>query len=227
METPFIPVSDIFYPFTSYHGETSFDDLEEQEFEYFTENMIIPKDFEFCLDDYSFLEKMRKDCSDLFLKTWNKEFAKVFEKYGYKAIDSQWYTLREYNFKHDSLDSKFEFIGDHEKNKKTLEEELIYYMENLRKKSCDGYMSFEPSDLDDIELDDSCIFHAIVRKEKILGEVAETIRDLIQENFREIASEYYLEEVLKYLNNQDWYKDEKKRSDFLEYQRENQLSLIL
>ena len=206
METPFIPISDIFRPFTSYHGETSFDDIEEQEFEYRLDEIKPPEGFEYCLDDYSFLDDMRRECADLFLKTWKKEFEPAFKRYGYTAKTSQWYTPREYNFKHDSLDIIFDFDGFHEENKETLKPDITHYIEKVREKSRDGYTSFEPSELSSVEIDDSVIFYAIAKKEGLLDDLSEYFDDLLFEEFREIASEYYSEAVHKLLEGQPWYK---------------------
>jgi hypothetical protein len=206
MHTKFIAISDMFRPFTSYHGDTSFDWIEEQSLEFFLEGQTPPHDW--CLElDYSFLEEMRKECADVFLMNWKKCFEPKFEKYGYSAQDSQWYVPRAYNFEHDSLDLKFDFSGCHKDNIKALEKELVKYIESVREKSSDGYMSLEPDEIKNIDYGDYCIFWAIAEKEGIKKDLQEFFDDLIFEDFQEIAYSYYGEAIFKELKSQPFYKE--------------------
>lgn len=51
------------------------------------------------------------------------------------------------------------------------------YLQNVRKRSCDGYMSFEPRTLEEVEKDDYAFIRAMLKHEGIF--------DFIQENLLE------------------------------------------
>lgn len=212
METRFITFTDIFFPFTSYYGGvTDWDDIECSMFESILDEATargrVPADFVYILSDHDFLKDLRKSIAVQFRSDFEKQFAKCFAKYGYKITAVQWYQPRAYNFSHDSLDFKFCFTGNHEENKKTLGKELQFYIDKIRQKSCDGYMSFEPSAIEEIEADDHMVFYAIAEHEGVRKDIREFMECFLMEDIREEVENAYCEQIYKELELLEWFQE--------------------
>ena len=83
----------------------------------------------------------------------------------------------EYNFAWDTLDMEYEY-DDNIKWQDKYPELIPYvknYIDNVRKKSCDWYISFEPTTIDEVEYNDTTLIYAILDKEWMLDEVRQTV----------------------------------------------------
>lgn len=89
----------------------------------------------------------------------------------------------EYNFAWDTLDMKYEY-DDTIKWQDKYPELIPYvknYIDNVRKKSCDWYVSFEPTTIDEVEYNDVTLIYAILDKEWMLDEVRKTVEDWLMD----------------------------------------------
>ena len=113
------------------------------------------------------------------IKTINwQPLKEIFKKYWITIKWVEFRTPKEYNFNTDHLDLMIETDG---KRREDDFYDLIPlvedYLQNVRKRSCDGYMSFEPRTLEEVEKDDYAFIRAMLKHEGIF--------DFIQENLLE------------------------------------------
>jgi len=118
----------------------------------------------------------------------------VFTKWGIKIGDFKYNSPREYNFRTDELDLEVKGYLTEEKFKEMKEElrpEIEKYIDEVRQKSYDGYMSFEPDNFDEVKADDYAYLWAILEKENLI----EDIRDIFEDDIRETLSEWLTYEL--------------------------------
>lgn len=112
------------------------------------------------------------ECDTLVGRFDDKKLTKALEKYWIKKI---WYSIRKpqfYNFEWDSLDLEYEYTGgDWRKQYPDLIPFVQQYIDEIRQPSRDGYVSFEPTKVDDVDKDDSAYIWAILKKENLLDEL--------------------------------------------------------
>jgi hypothetical protein len=93
----------------------------------------------------------------------------VFARYGLEYAGMYFYTPNAYNYESDSLKIRLKVIDwDWSVDKYWLRELIEEYIENVRlepQESYDGYMSLEPTDIDEVGIDDYCTLWAILKKE--------------------------------------------------------------
>lgn len=133
--------------------------------------------------DFEYTDNYRNEIGDELAKSLDLS---CLEKYG---ITIEWYEMRSpkyYNFEDDELLMEFEVS---EWDRKTQYPDLIPYVQdyidNVRVKSYDGYMSFEPDKLDEVDKTDYAYIYAILKKEDMLDNNKyrlEQTRDTIMEN---------------------------------------------
>ena len=104
----------------------------------------------------------------------------VLAKYGIVFHKVDFYKHKgEYNFAWDTLDMQYEY-DDNIKWQDKYPELIPYvknYIDNVRRKSCDWYVSFEPTTIDEVEYNDATLIYAILDKEWMLDEVKKTVED--------------------------------------------------
>jgi DNA-directed RNA polymerase subunit N (RpoN/RPB10) len=61
------------------------------------------------------------------------------------------------------------------------------YIEKIRQESYDGYMSLEPTTIDEVGIDDYCTIRAILQKEWVYDCMAESLQDFVDEWYSELV----------------------------------------
>lgn len=130
------------------------------------------------LDSGENIDTKSIDCDFLLVDNYVEQEAKTLadslelgclEKYGIKIKGFEIWKPKYYNFEDDELLMDFETEGGDWKEKYP---ELIPfvkdYIENVRQKSRDGYISFEPDKVEDVKMDDFAYIRAILKKEDML-----------------------------------------------------------
>jgi hypothetical protein len=88
---------------------------------------------------------------------------KIFQPFGITVIGLEFYQPKYYNYDDDSIVMEFERDKKQIVKSKLLEsKELKEYFEKHRQPSSDGFTSYEPIGIDDIELDDDSGYYGIV-----------------------------------------------------------------
>lgn len=137
---------------------------------------------------------------EVVMKTTLKD---IFKKYGMEYNGMDFYTPKYYNFESDSLDIRLECTDNDWSLKKYWLVELVeQYIENERQESYDWYMSFEPTNADEVSFDDYAVLWAILHKEKYYtgSEVEWTLYDLLKKCLQDYVDEWYSELVLANAN---------------------------
>lgn len=158
--------------------------------------------------DYDFefgccYKKEQADYIRLELESRCCNFVENLAKYG---LNVKWYSIwqpRYYNFEDDTFDVEFEF-DEGEDWKITYPDLVPYvknYIDNVRQKSRDGYMSFEPVSISEVEMDDYAYLYAILDKEWMLEDVKQWIEEWVQ-----TVNEYDYEFI-----DREWYEYEWKK----------------
>lgn len=100
-------------------------------------------------------------------------------------IIMKWFSIwkpKFYNFEQDSLDLEFEIEwGDWRKKYPELTPYVQEYIDTIRRPSRDGYASFEPTKVEDVDMDDSTYIRAILKKENLLGELQQDLKYWIED----------------------------------------------
>ena len=137
--------------------------------------------------DYDFefgccYKKEQADYIRLELESRCCNFVENLAKYG---LNVKWYSIwqpRYYNFEDDTFDVEFEF--NEEEDWKFTHTDLIpyvkNYIDNVRQKSRDWYISFEPDSVEEVEMSDYAYLYAILDKEWMLDDVRQWIEEWIQ-----------------------------------------------
>lgn len=120
------------------------------------------------------------------------------KKYGIDIKGFEIWKPKYYNFEDDELLMEFETEGGDWKEK--YPELIPYvkdYIENVRQKSRDGYISFEPDKVEDVKMDDFAYIRAILKKEDMLENNKCWIEwygiQTIMENSRELMADFRYE----------------------------------
>lgn len=128
----------------------------------------------------------------------------VLAKYGIVFHKVDFYKHKgEYNFAWDTLDMQYEY-DDNIKWQDKYPELIPYvknYIDNVRRKSCDWYVSFEPTTIDEVEQNDTTYIYAILDKEWMLEEVRQTVQDWLEDCYERGYWDYDTSNV--YLYNYD------------------------
>ena len=132
----------------------------------------------------------------------------AFAKYGIEYKGLSFYKHKwEYNFAWDTLDMDYEYDDDIDWKEKYPEliDEVKYYIDNVRKKSCDWYCSFEPNKVDEVWMWDYAYKWAILHKEWIFDEVKKSVEDWVYDILTDCPYEYDISTIV--LRGEDWYID--------------------
>lgn len=128
----------------------------------------------------------------------------VLAKYGIVFHRVDFYKHKwEYNFAWDTLDMKYEY-DENIKWQEKYPELIPYvknYIDNVRRKSCDWYVSFEPTKIDEVEYNDTTLIYAILDKEWMLDEVKKSVEDWLMDCYERGYWDYDTSNV--YLFNYD------------------------
>ena len=112
----------------------------------------------------------------------------VLAKYGIVFHRVDFYKHKgAYNFAWDTLDMLYEY-DDTIKWKNKYPELIPYvknYIDNVRRKSCDWYVSFEPTTIEEVEQNDTTYIYAILDKEWMLEEVKQTVEGWLEDCYEE------------------------------------------
>lgn len=127
---------------------------------------------------YDYFTECFRDCIE------TKKLKETLAKYGIIFNRVEFYKHKwEYNFATDSVDMLYEFEWQ-ERWQDKYPELIPYvknYIDNVRKKSCDWYISFEPTEVDKVEMNSTTYIYAILDKEWMLDEVRESVEEWVYE----------------------------------------------
>lgn len=121
----------------------------------------------------------------------------ILSKYGLTLDYWKIWQPREYNFEDDELLMEYSYDDtiDWREKYPELIPAVQYYIDEVRQKSRDGYISFEPTKVEDVEMDDSVYVYAIFYKEDLLHWLKQWIDDWI----------YAINETAFENLNESWY----------------------
>ena len=140
-----------------------------------------------------------------------QELPDLKEKLSKYWISFKWFSYykpKYYNFEDDELLINYEIENDE------IDEELKpyiqNYIDNIRVKSYDWYISFEPSKIEDIDKSDYAFLYAILDKENLIEPFKQIIDSSIEdcyEDYYEYFYTYYMYNWKKYRLSEDdnWY----------------------
>ena len=161
-------------------------------------------DIDYNCDDwiYEWIESKFKDNieSELLIDTLAKYWLK------YKGL-SFYKNPGAYNFAWDSVDIEYEYDDDIKWQEKYPEliDEVEYYIKEVRQWSYDWYCSFEPTDIDKVEMNDYAYIWAILHKEDMLDDLKTDIQEWVEDI---LQSEWYeYDTSCVYLRGEDWHID--------------------
>ena len=159
-------------------------------------------DYQYSDDIWSYINECFND------NVATDKLKEVLAKYGivFNRVDFYKHSW-EYNFAWDTLDMKYEY-DDNIKWQEKYPELIPYvknYIDNVRKKSCDWYISFEPTIIDEVEYDDTTLIYAILDKEWMLEEVKKSVEYWLEDCYNNGYWDYDTSKI--YLYN---YEDKKK-----------------
>lgn len=129
------------------------------------------------------------------------ELKEVLAKYGIIFHSIEFYKHKwAYNYATDSLDMLYEY-DDNIKWQEKYPELIPYvknYIDNVRKESCDWYVSFEPTTIDEVEYNDTTLIYAILDKEWMLWDIEKEINQWIFDCYQNNYWEYDTSKVYLY-----------------------------
>lgn len=126
---------------------------------------------------------------------------KKFDDWGLKVESFQFWRPREYNFRGDSIDVTISHWGTRPVIS-YLEKEIKYYIDNVRQKSCSGYISFEPDNFLDVKIDDHAVFWALCKHLDLLGDLEDAVTDIVEEANENLQSKF-MDSVYKFAEERD------------------------
>lgn len=138
-------------------------------------------------DDFD-IDEFKKDIKETFEQK-ALDILKPLEQFGIKAIETNFYSPKYYNYTGDCYDVKFEF-DDNIFKKDGLKDEISLYLSTIKKKSFDGYCSLEPDTFDEVKQDDFAYIYGAMLKTNILDKWVDFIGDIAEY----IDSNYCFEE---------------------------------
>lgn len=126
-----------------------------------------------------------------FIGCYYTNIHKAFLKHGLDIKDSKLYSPKQYNFETDSIDLVIE-VGnvDLERLKPAIEK----YQAEIKRKTCDGYISFEPNTFKDVSVDDNGSWGAIVWAILETEGLHEDVKSLVTELY-EYSNDFYTEAI--------------------------------
>lgn len=132
--------------------------------------------------DFNFDDNYKQVQAETFWKEieWSiPNLKEILAKYGITLDYWKIWQPREYNFEDDELLMEYSFDDtiDWREKYPELIPAVQYYIDNVRVKSYDGYVSFEPSEVEMVEMDDSAYVYAIFYKEWLLDDLKQGIED--------------------------------------------------
>ena len=144
-----------------------------------------------CDFDFDYIENLDEYESDIFEKKifeYIPDFDKKLEKWWLYYVWLSIWKPQFYNYNDDELSIHLWFDESEVDNIPDELKPIIQdYIDNIRIKSYDGYCSFEPSKIDEVDKSDYCYLYAVLQKEWIFEDVKEAINDAIED----ISSNYY------------------------------------
>lgn len=161
-------------------------------------------DIDYEVDDevYDYFEECFKD------EVENDELINALAKYW---LTYKWLSFYKhkwaYNFAWDTLDMEFEYDDDIDWKEKYPEliEEVQYYIDNVRKKSCDWYISFEPTKVDEVYMWQTTYVWAVLHKEWLLDDIKKNVEGWVYEILTDHPWEYDNSKIV--LRGDDWHID--------------------
>jgi len=224
-----LSLSNLFYPVSTYNYNLDFTECENDFITNDIYNDCLPDPEKYPSIDYSlmpcdFIDDFKKELADQVncdIKASDK-IQKAFKKYGLKYIGTSFWSPREYNFHSDSIDIEFEVTKD---KREQLKKEIEYYIENIRQKSFDGYISFEPDSFDDVDTDDHCYFWAVCKQAGIIDDLTEILENMV-ENAYEVYTRLFYDQLFNWLDTLPEYKEFIKDQKQKEFNERHQLKLF-
>lgn len=149
--------------------------------------------------DWYFIDR-DKYCQDVAETLWrnidiecwyDNEWRDITDIFRLYWVDFKWVSLWQplyYNFNQDELSWKYEF--DDEPIDESLNSYIENYIENVRTKSYDWYMSFEPSSLEKVTKLDYAFIYAILDKHWLVDSCKQWIDNGIEEILTETIYQY-------------------------------------
>lgn len=129
-----------------------------------------PEDFD--------VQELQNELGSLAGKTFGTYIETEFKKHGLKVEGFSFYMPQSYNYRGDSVDVSYTVEDE------TIAPELLprikEYLDNHKEPSCDGYMSLEPSTVEEVDKTDYAFIWSILDED--------TMKDLL-EDFVEAAQE--------------------------------------
>lgn len=117
----------------------------------------------------------------------------VFRKYGLEYAGMGFYTPKYYNYEWDSLDIHLK-TTDNTKffsvDRYWLRELIMEYIDKVRQESYDWYCSLEPTNLDEVGIDDYCTIRAILKKEWVYDDMKDCLQEFVDEWFSDLVRQY-------------------------------------
>lgn len=121
----------------------------------------------------------------------------IFAKYGLEYTGITFYTPSSYNTQVDSVDIHLKTMrNSYDLEKMGLVPLIEEYIKNVRQESYDGYMSFEPTTIDDVDITDYCTLWAILKKENIFDELKDTMQNSADEWYSDLV---WMNSKIKYM----------------------------
>ncbi len=142
------------------------------------------------IDDWLNFDEFKKDLGERMKEKVEEvvDLKTMFAKYDILyENEASFYTPKAYNYEWDSFDIKLDADENWDLHKYWLSELVQKYIDEIRMKSRDWYMSFEPGDIEKVEWDDYCVLRAILTKEWVLEDIREAINWVMQEDLQHIV----------------------------------------
>jgi len=221
---------------STYEGELDFSRDDEGWIQNYIDEGRIPdsdSDNQINFDDLTYFEIKGLTLWDSYIPEIQKAFSReILEthcinmkltKFGVKIVKVNFHRPREYNFTNDSVDIKLEITKD---LRKKYQKEIQNYIDNIRQKSYDGYHSYEPSELGEVELDDYAYIHTIFTLADVI-EDAEGAFDSAIENLNEKYSNLFTEYLYTWLETVPFYNKWLKEKKYKEWIKQNNTQMAV
>lgn len=112
----------------------------------------------------------------------------IFWKYWLEYGGMYFYTPKAYNYEGDSLELRLKTMREnYDLVALGLEDLIKQYIDNERQESYDWYCSFEPTNFDEVGIDDYCTLWAILHKERVFDILKNTLQDFVDEWYGELV----------------------------------------
>jgi hypothetical protein len=218
-------ISDSIYPVSTYEGNLDHSDNDNETIINDIQEGYLPDGINYDLMDCDYHQEYTKQLAEDFERAvrGSKKIMGAFKKYGIELKGFEFWSPREYNFQGDSIDMSYNVVKDF---RKKLKPEIQEYIDTVRKKSCDGYMSLEPSGFEEVETNDFAYLWAILKKADILDDIRDELEDMV-ENSYETYSNCFYNGLYKWLEKNPVYTKWKAVKDYQESIERNNLKLAI